>query len=221
MPAVIHKLAEIAARIDQPFALVSLGLVGDIGVHLYTAQGQLEWHKHIDEDELFLVYEGAVRLETELGSTTLYAEEAMLVPKGIGHRSSSALRSVVLLFRQQILAERKNGRRNYLVTDHERRLAKTRLGAGAVEHAPAYEPLTVAVIEGYKLSESAASDFGPEEQTPAGGAMLYALRGAIGVEMQSGGLHLNAGELTIIPSQTAYKLHAAAPALVVKFERGE
>ncbi|MEK7325249.1 MAG: hypothetical protein AAB217_08360, partial [Chloroflexota bacterium] len=78
MTLTIHPLSAIAARIDQPFSLISLGLVGDVGVHLYVAQGQLDWHKHIDEDELFLVHDGAVDLDTELGSTVLYNEEAML-----------------------------------------------------------------------------------------------------------------------------------------------
>src|SRR3990172_4331581 len=115
MSVAVYSLTDKAARIDQPFAMVLLGLIGDIGVHLYVAQGQLDWHKHIDEDELFLVHDGAIDLDTELGSTVLYNEEAMLVPKGIGHQSKSALRSVVILFRQQILPERKNGHRNYIV----------------------------------------------------------------------------------------------------------
>ena len=50
MTLTIHPLSAIAARIDQPFSLISRGLVGDVGVHLYVAQGQLDWHKHIDED---------------------------------------------------------------------------------------------------------------------------------------------------------------------------
>ncbi|HLB49695.1 MAG TPA: hypothetical protein VJL59_21985, partial [Anaerolineales bacterium] len=61
MSLAIYSLTDKAAQIDQPFAMVLLGLIGDIGVHLYVAQGQMDWHKHIDEDELFIVHEGGLR----------------------------------------------------------------------------------------------------------------------------------------------------------------
>src|SRR5574341_118666 len=166
MSLTVHTLADTAARIDQPFALVILGLVGDIGVHLYVAQGQLDWHKHIDEDELFLVHEGGLRIDSELGKNTLYPEEALLVPKGVSHRSHSALRSVVLLFRQQVMPDRKNGRRNYLVTGDEKPLSKARLSSFVDVGSTAYQPATVAMMEGYRLCVCAANGFGPAETSP-------------------------------------------------------
>ncbi len=215
----IHSLSDIAGRIDQPFSLVALGLVGDMGVHLYAAQGQLNWHKHIDEDELFLVHEGAVRIETELGSATLHAEEAMLVPKGVGHRSGSARRSVVLLIRQQIFPERKNGHRNYLVTEKETTLEKIRVGQAAAPTARPFEPASVMRLDDYGLSVFIALASGPARHAKAGGALLYPLRGAVNIEMDDGLAPLQAGQLAILPSHTAYQLHCAQPAVVVKFER--
>lgn len=215
----IHSLSDIAGRIDQPFSLVALGLVGDVGVHLYVAQGQLNWHKHIDEDELFLVHEGAVQIETELGSATLHAEEAMLVPKGVGHRSGSARRSVVLLIRQQVFPERKNGHRNYLVTEKETTLEKIRVGQAAAPTARPFEPVTLLKLDDYGLSVFVALASGPAQNSKAGGALLYALRGAVNIEMGDGLAPLQAGQLAILPSHTAYQLHCAQPAVVVKFER--
>jgi mannose-6-phosphate isomerase-like protein (cupin superfamily) len=219
MALTIHPLSAIAARIDQPFSLISLGLVGDVGVHLYVAQGQLDWHKHIDEDELFLVHDGAIDLDTELGSTVLYNEEAMLVPKGIGHQSKSALRSVVILFRQQVLPERKNGHRNYIVTGDEAPLAKARLGNIIPKLSVAFEPQKVAMLEDYRLSVMLARDFGPADTARPGGALLYTMRGSASIELDSGGARLEPGQLTILPSGTPYKIHCAKPAILVKFER--
>jgi mannose-6-phosphate isomerase-like protein (cupin superfamily) len=218
MSLAIYSLTDKAAQIDQPFAMVLLGLIGDIGVHLYVAQGQMDWHKHIDEDELFIVHEGGLRIDSELGKNTLYPEEALLVPKGVGHRSQSALRSVVLLFRQQILPERKNGHRNYLVTEGREPLAKARLSSFANENSQAFEPTTVAMMEGYRLTFFRANGFGPAETCPSGGTLLYVTQGAIGLELDDGGARLEQGQLTILPPHTTYKLHAAQPAMVLKFE---
>jgi len=215
----IHSLAERAERIDQPFALVLLGLIGDMGAHLYVAQGQLDWHKHIDEDEIFLVHEGSLRLETELGKATLYPNEAMLIPKGVAHRSQSALRSVVILFRQQVLPQRKNGHRNYLVTDDSAPLVKARLSGFANESSRPFEPAAVAMMEGHCLSAFLANGFGSSQTSPASGTLLYAIQGAVGIELDEGGARLEQGQLTILPPRTSYKLHAAQPAMVVRFER--
>ena len=219
MPLSIHSLSDIAARIDQPFSLISLGLVGDIGAHLYVAQGQLNWHKHIDEDELFLVHEGAVQIETELGSAALRAGDAMLVPKGVGHRSGSARRSVVLLIRQQVFPERKNGHRNYLVIEKETTLKKIRVGQSGAPTARPFEPASLMRLDDYGLTVFVALDSGPAENAKAGGALLYALRGAVRIQTDDGPALLEAGQLVILPSHTAYQIHSAQPAVVVKFER--
>ena len=67
----IFNLSKVADGVDRPFALMQLALVGEIAASLYVCQGRLDWHKHLDEDELFLVHAGAIRLETELGTLNL------------------------------------------------------------------------------------------------------------------------------------------------------
>jgi homogentisate 1,2-dioxygenase len=218
MALVVHDLAETANRIDQPFALVTLGLVGDIGVHTYVAQGQMDWHKHIDEDEIFVVHEGGLRLETELGKNTLYPQELLLIPKGVGHRSASALRSIVLLFRQQIMPERKNGHRTYLVTDDREPLSKIRLSTFVNENSPAYQPQHMATLEGYALSGFVANGFGPRQTSSGGGTLLYVVQGTLGLELDDGGLRLETGQVTILPADLAYKLQATQYTLVIQFE---
>ncbi len=216
---IIHSLTATANRIDQPFALLALGLVGDIGVHLYVAQGGLDWHKHIDEDELFLVHEGGLRIESELGKNTLYQAEALLVPKGVGHRSQSALRSIVLLFRQQVMPERKNGRRTYIVTEGREPLVKARLGSLIGESSAPYTPAAVAVLEGFQLAVFAAKGAGPASAGQSSGTLLYITEGTLDIEFDAGSERLEQGQLTILPPHIPYKLQAAQPAIVVKFER--
>lgn len=209
----------MAARMAQPFALVTVGLVGSVGVNVYVAQGQLDWHKHIDEDELFLVHEGGLRVETERGRATLQPREVLLVPKGVGHRSSSALRSTVILLREQILAERKNGHRTYLVTDGDEALAKARLDGLVNAQSEPYRPATAAVLDGYPLSVFLADGPAPETEAPGTGTLLYAVDGALVIGLADGPLTLSGGQFTILPPHTRYSLSAPAPATIVKFER--
>jgi quercetin dioxygenase-like cupin family protein len=44
------------------------------------------WHTHDEEDELFFILKGALRIETDGGGVTLREGEMFVVPKGIRHR---------------------------------------------------------------------------------------------------------------------------------------
>ena len=47
--------------------------------------GTLGWHAHADEDELFFVLHGRLRLEMEAGNVELGEGELYVVPKGVRH----------------------------------------------------------------------------------------------------------------------------------------
>src|SRR5713226_3864775 len=95
----VVSLAQAANKLDHPFRVVQVASIGDLALSIFVCQGQVNWHRHMDEDELFLVHEGVVAIDTERGRLTLHSEELVVVPKGVGHRSGSQLRSIVLLFR--------------------------------------------------------------------------------------------------------------------------
>lgn len=63
-----------------------VGRVNDQYVKVAKVRGQLTWHKHDDEDELFQVVRGRLRIQFEGGSeTALEAGEFCIVPKGVMH----------------------------------------------------------------------------------------------------------------------------------------
>ena len=214
----IFNLTKVADDVDRPFALIQLALVGEIAVSLYVCQGQLEWHKHLDEDELFLVHEGAIRLDTELGTLTLLPEECAVVPKGVMHRSGSDLRSVVLLLRTAVLGERRNGHRRLHATTTEPRLEKARLSRPPEDLPGDFEPIPIAQLEGYPLTLQRARGFGPRVTAPPSGALVLALRGAVMIETAGGGLRLESGNLTVLPGGTGYTLSASEAAMVVRLQ---
>ena len=63
-----------------------VGRVNDQYVKVAKLYGQLAWHKHDDEDELFQVVRGRLRIQLEGGAeTALNAGEFCIVPRGVLH----------------------------------------------------------------------------------------------------------------------------------------
>jgi len=67
-----------------------VGRVNDQYVKVAKVQGQLAWHKHDDEDELFQVVRGRLRIQFEGGAeTVLEAGEFCVVPRGVLHNPAA------------------------------------------------------------------------------------------------------------------------------------
>jgi mannose-6-phosphate isomerase-like protein (cupin superfamily) len=85
MLAVVN-LSEKLARFD---ALWSPKIVAELdATHVKVAKvhGEFVWHAHADEDELFWVLRGRLRIELRDGAITLGPGELVVVPKGVEHR---------------------------------------------------------------------------------------------------------------------------------------
>ncbi|MCO7223573.1 cupin domain-containing protein [Pleionea sp. CnH1-48] len=54
-------------------------------VKLAKGQGELVWHSHEHEDELFLVIKGQLTLRMKQGDVVLNPGEMYVVPKGVEH----------------------------------------------------------------------------------------------------------------------------------------
>lgn len=67
-------------------------------VKLAKFQGEYVWHHHADEDELFLVVEGAVDIHLRDGVVHLEKGELCVVPRGVEHRPAARDVAHVLLF---------------------------------------------------------------------------------------------------------------------------
>ena len=65
---------------------------------LVKFQGVFPWHLHEQEDELFLVWRGAMQVEFRDRTVELAAGEGLVVPHGVEHRTLAAQEAEVLLF---------------------------------------------------------------------------------------------------------------------------
>ena len=62
-----------------------VGELNDAYVKLAKFKGEFVWHKHDDEDEMFLVIEGHLTIKLRTGDVHLKAGEFFIVPKGVEH----------------------------------------------------------------------------------------------------------------------------------------
>jgi mannose-6-phosphate isomerase-like protein (cupin superfamily) len=77
-------------------------LVGELNgqeVKLAKLHGEFIWHHHADEDELFLVVRGRLRIEIR-GQETVVLEpgQFLIVPRGVEHRPVAEAEVELMLF---------------------------------------------------------------------------------------------------------------------------
>jgi mannose-6-phosphate isomerase-like protein (cupin superfamily) len=76
-------------------------IVGELNgqyVKLVKFDGEYVWHSHAEEDEMFLVLSGQVRIEFRDRHVILNEGEFVIVPHGVEHRPVAPQRAEVLLF---------------------------------------------------------------------------------------------------------------------------
>jgi mannose-6-phosphate isomerase-like protein (cupin superfamily) len=77
--------AQIAASLTELWSPRVVGEVDDAYVKVAKVHGSLAWHSHDNEDELFLILKGHLRIEMEGGNVELDEGEMFIVPKGVRH----------------------------------------------------------------------------------------------------------------------------------------
>ena len=76
-------------------------IVGELNgqlVKLAKIKGEFIWHKHDNEDEMFLVIEGILKIEFRDKTVEIHPNEFIIVPKGIEHKPVAENEVSVMLF---------------------------------------------------------------------------------------------------------------------------
>ncbi|MEQ8413456.1 MAG: cupin domain-containing protein [Imperialibacter sp.] len=76
-------------------------IVGELnGQHVKLAKllGEFVWHKHDDEDELFYVIKGELKMEFRDKTIVIHENEFLIVPRGVEHRPVAKEEVAVMLF---------------------------------------------------------------------------------------------------------------------------
>ena len=78
-------LVELAASLTEYWSPRVVAEIEDSYVKVAKLLGSLTWHSHAQEDELFFVLKGHLRIELEQGAVELPAGSLYVVPKGVRH----------------------------------------------------------------------------------------------------------------------------------------
>ena len=76
---------QVAASLTEHWSPRVIAEVDDSYIKVVKVEGSLAWHSHENEDELFLVLKGRLRIEMEDRSVDLSEGEMFVVPKGVRH----------------------------------------------------------------------------------------------------------------------------------------
>jgi mannose-6-phosphate isomerase-like protein (cupin superfamily) len=76
---------QLAASLTELWSPRVIAEVDDHYVKVAKVQGSFGWHAHENEDELFLVLKGRLRIEMEGLAVVLREGELFVVPKGVRH----------------------------------------------------------------------------------------------------------------------------------------
>jgi mannose-6-phosphate isomerase-like protein (cupin superfamily) len=101
MTGVVNPKA-IAATLGELWSPRVIGEVDEHYVKVAKVHGDLDWHSHANEDELFLVLHGRFRLEFEHGAAVELNEgDVYIVPKGVRHRPVAEQECLLMLFERK------------------------------------------------------------------------------------------------------------------------
>jgi len=76
---------QIAASLTELWSPRVIAEVDDAYIKVAKVEGTLAWHSHENEDELFLVLKGHLRIEMDDSAVELGEGEMFVVPKGVRH----------------------------------------------------------------------------------------------------------------------------------------
>lgn len=95
-------------NINEKFGLIKelwtpkiIGELNGQDVKLAKVKGEFVWHNHTNEDELFLIMKGSLKIDFEGESVTLHEGEMLVIPRGVEHRPVAEEEAWILLFEPQ------------------------------------------------------------------------------------------------------------------------
>ncbi len=114
------SLAAKLASFDEPWQPKIVAELNDSYVKVVKFEGEFVWHHHDDEDELFLVVVGRMRMEFRDGDVVVEPGELIVVPRGVEHRPVAEGDCQVVLIEPKTTLNTGNVRNERTVDEPER-----------------------------------------------------------------------------------------------------
>ena len=100
MPGVVSP-ARVAGALTELWSPRVIGELDDAYIKVAKVQGTLAWHSHDNEDEMFLVLEGRLRIEMEGSTVELGEGDMYVVPKGVRHNPVADEECLIMLIERK------------------------------------------------------------------------------------------------------------------------
>jgi mannose-6-phosphate isomerase-like protein (cupin superfamily) len=92
---------QAAAALNEYWSPQVIGELDDSYLKVAKVLGTFGWHSHEDEDELFVILAGHLRIEMEDGAVELDQGELFVVPKGARHNPVAIDECLILLIERK------------------------------------------------------------------------------------------------------------------------
>lgn len=116
------NLQEKLALVNAPWTPAVIAEVNETQIKLAKLHGEFVWHAHAEEDELFLVLSGTLRMEFRDRAVTLEAGDCLVVPRGVEHRPVAPDEVAVLLVEPATTRNTGNVAQHPLTVERPRRI---------------------------------------------------------------------------------------------------
>jgi quercetin dioxygenase-like cupin family protein len=199
--------------------MIDLASIDDLVLSIFLCHGTLPRHRHVDQDELFLVHSGTISLESEWGTAILRPGELAVAPKGVGHRSSSLLHSLVLLLQPRLMVNRRNGDRRLFALKEEKSLEKISVPAVGRQIVVPFRPVVLAHLDTYALDLTYCEGSGPWQKIDRQDSLVLCHEGQLTLETEQEQWSLQNGDMVVIPKGVGYRLSSIARSLVLGLHR--
>jgi mannose-6-phosphate isomerase-like protein (cupin superfamily) len=114
------NLAQKFDRFDEYWSPRVAGELNDSSVKLAKLKGEFVWHRHDNEDELFLVVKGHLMIKLRDRDVELDAGEFVIIPRGVEHLPVAEEEVHVLLLEPKSTLNTGNVQSARTVTDLKR-----------------------------------------------------------------------------------------------------
>jgi mannose-6-phosphate isomerase-like protein (cupin superfamily) len=114
------SLAAKLASFDEPWQPRIVAELNDSYVKVVKLDGEFVWHHHDDEDELFLVVAGRMRMRFRDGDVIVEPGELIVVPRGVEHCPAAEGDCQVVLIEPKTTLNTGNVRNERTVDEPER-----------------------------------------------------------------------------------------------------
>ena len=102
------NLNKISKQVKEAWKPKNIETIDNFVIRAAKFDGKYHWHKHDNEDELFIIFEGRIKIMTKKGDIILNKGEGIKISKGIEHCPVALKPSIVLMFEPLKLKSRGN-----------------------------------------------------------------------------------------------------------------